>query len=208
MDLSEPASAVAPGVTIALLRAVASNPGTTADSVVRLTRQRSLAQARQELDRLTDLGLLIMSGPNSEAVRYELNRDHLLYPAVQALLAVDDELTKRLREEISAWAHPPICTALIGSAARREGGPRTDVELLVVRPAHLHHHAAAEWDKQLHHLEIQVRVWTGNALRIFDRTTEDLLELTRSGASSIDEWQRDAVSVHGRDLRDLIVELT
>ena len=70
-------------------------------------------------------------------VVYLLNRDHVLYPAVTALLRAEDELPRRLRGEISAWQLPPVAAALYGSAARRDGDTGSDIDMLLVRPASL-----------------------------------------------------------------------
>jgi len=207
MNLTEPTTVLAPGLTIPLLRALASRgPGATAEQLRRAADAGTAAGVRRALDRLAEHGLLHEVRLGERATLYELNRDHILYPAVQALLAVSDALPRRLAEAISSWARMPLSAALFGSAARRDGGLHSDVDLLVVRPPGAAGHDGSEWGEQIHDLRGRVRRWTGNHLQVVDRTTDELAELARAGEAIVEEWRRDAVTVYGKDLRELLEE--
>jgi hypothetical protein len=54
-------------------------------------------------------------------------------PDLKVLLAdLRLELWKRLRETLSGWTEKPVHAAVFGSAARCDGGPDSDIDLLLV----------------------------------------------------------------------------
>lgn len=135
VDVTDPATVLAGGLTMPILRALAhrSSPATAAQ-VHRAAVAGTEAGVRRALDRLTRHGLLLAE-PIGDRIVYSLNRDHVLYPAVTALIRSADELPRRLRREISGWQVAPSAAALYGSAARRDGDADSDIDLLLVRPA-------------------------------------------------------------------------
>lgn len=207
MDLTEPAAIVAPGLTVPLLRAlVARTGGATSEQLRRVAGTGTAAGARRALERLAEHGVVKLTRVGEVSAIYELNREHVLYPAVQALVSVKDDLPRRLAQAISGWRRAPLSAALFGSAARSDGGPASDIDLLVVRPDDVADDEP-EWIDQLHGLRGQVRNWTGNYLQILERTADELDDLRRTNEAIIEELRRDAVTVHGDDLRALLEEL-
>jgi predicted nucleotidyltransferase len=207
MDLTEPAGALAPGLTVPLLRALASRgTAATAEQLRRTAGVGTAAGVRRALERLAQHGLLRDVRVGERATLYELNREHLLYPAVQALLETAAALPTRLAEAISAWSVPPVSAWLFGSAARRDGSVDSDIDLLLVRPDHVAENDAGPWAGQLHGLRDQVRAWTGNHLQLVDRDVDALSALAAAGEPIVAEWRRDAVTVYGRDVRELLEE--
>jgi predicted nucleotidyltransferase len=207
MDLREPASALAPGLTIPLLRALASRgSAATAEQLRRAAGAGTAAGLRRALERLAVHGLVRDIRAGERATLYELNRDHVLYPAVQALLLVVADLPDRLAEAVSQWRVTPISAALFGSAARRDGGIDSDVDLLVVRPDHVAGPDTNAWAEQLHQLRAQVQAWTGNHLQIVDRDVKALSTLAVEREPIVADWRRDAITVYGRDVRELLAE--
>ena len=65
---------------------------------------------------------------------YVINREHLAYRAVEALLDSKDELRRRVGIAVAAWSDEPVAVVLFGSAARGEARKSSDVDLLIVRP--------------------------------------------------------------------------
>ena len=63
---------------------------------------------------------------------HELNRDHVAAPAAALLADLRLVLWKRLRETLSGWAEKPVYACVFGSAARGDGGPDSDIDLLLV----------------------------------------------------------------------------
>ena len=52
---------------------------------------------------------------------YEMNRDHLAYRAIAALVGARDELQRRVAHDLASWDTPPVSVVLFGSAARQQG---------------------------------------------------------------------------------------
>lgn len=207
MDLTEPAAALVPGLTAALLPALASRTGgATPEQLRRVAGRGTPAGVRRALERLAEHGLVNSVRVGAASAMYEINREHILYPVVQALLDADHALTQRLSDALATWDRGPMSAALFGSAARGDGDARSDIDLLVVRPADLADDEPS-WVDQLHQLRSQVLSWTGNHLQILERTEDELTALARDGEPIFDELRRDAVSVFGTELRVLLGEL-
>ena len=206
MDLSEPASALAPGLTLPLLRAAASRAGgATAEQLRRVAGVGTAAGVRRALERLAEHGVLHETRVGERGALYELNRDHVLYPTVQALLGVGDVLPSRLNEHFQSWPVPPVTAALFGSAARRDGGLHSDIDLLLIRSDDVTDDSG--WEEQVHALRDQVHRWTGNHAQVLERTRRELSQLVDNSEAIVEEWRRDAVTVHGQDLDELLEEI-
>ncbi|MDP3984918.1 MAG: nucleotidyltransferase domain-containing protein, partial [Acidimicrobiia bacterium] len=63
---------------------------------------------------------------------YLLNRDHLAYPAVEALFGMRHHLTRLVGETIDGWPKPPVHASFFGSYVRQDGGLDSDIDILVV----------------------------------------------------------------------------
>jgi hypothetical protein len=207
VDLSDPAAVLAPGLTLPLLRALASRAtGATAEQLRQAAGVGTPAGVRRALERLAAHGLVHDTPIGQRGTLYQLNRDHLLYPAAQALLSAEQALPRLLGQAVSAWALPPLCAALYGSAARRDGGLDSDIDVLLIPPETLTDDESVVWEDQVHQLRHLVASWTGNPLQALVRTRAQLAELVQAGEPIIDEWYRDAVTVHGPNLRTLLKE--
>lgn len=207
MDLAEPASVIAPGLTAVLLRALAARSGgATSEQLRRVAGRGTPAGVRRSLERLAEHGVVTSMRVGEVSALYELNREHVLYPVVQALVEVQHVLLKRLAEAIAGWTHAPVTVALFGSAARGDGGPDSDIDVLVVRPEEIAEDEQ-EWIDQLIGLRGQVRDWTGNHLQILERTVDELAGLIRDGEAIVEELRHDAISLFGSDLGALLKDL-
>lgn len=190
-----------------ILHALSSraSPATSAQ-VRRAAAAGTEAGVRRALDRLAQHGLVIAEEVGDRIV-YSLNREHVLSPAVTALLRAGDELVRRLRTAISDWQVPPAAAALYGSAARRDGDEGSDIDLLLVRPARLRPGERDLWVGQVHELRAQVERWTGNRCQVTDRSIESLRRLWRAHEPIFDDWRSEGVSLIGPRIGDLVERL-
>jgi hypothetical protein len=187
-----------------LLHALSSRASpATAAQMRRAAAAGTEAGVRRALDRLALHGL-VTTEEIGDRIVYLLNRDHVLYPAVTALLLAEGELPRRLRGEISAWQIPPVAAALYGSAARRDGDAGSDIDILLVRPASLGSRECGLWNDQVHRLRGLVQRWTGNRCQVTDRSVAALRRLARAREPIVDEWRKDAVSLAGADISQLL----
>lgn len=186
MDVSSPISSVIPSLDGAVLGALA---GTTApltlSSIHRLAGHGSLSGVRRVLIRLVGTGI-VLAVPGG----YALNRDHVAAPAVESLAQQWGQVFDRIRREVAAWPDAPALVGLFGSAARRDGGADSDIDLLVVSDAADASECAAE-------LAANVQQWTGNAAHVITVGSKDLRRMRRAREAVVDEWARDLVVVAG-----------
>jgi hypothetical protein len=132
MDLSDPTRALTPtldGPVLAVL-ARAGHPLTVGEIAERATRGSEIG-IRRCIARLVDQGLVTATQMGRNVV-HELNRDHLAAPAAELLADIRLELWKRLRAELAGWPEKPVHATVFGSAARGDGGPDSDIDLLLV----------------------------------------------------------------------------
>lgn len=203
MDLTEPARALAPGLTVPVLRALSrrSTPA-TASQIWRAAGRGTLAGVQRSCDRLVEHGL-VESDEIAGRVVYLLNSEHLLFDSVMRLLKHRRELRKRLRAAIGDWDVEPVSAVLFGSAAREDGGVDSDIDLLLVRPV-LRPSATPAWASQVRSLTYDVKRWTGNRLQVVDRTVPQVRRLAREGDPIVESWLTDGVTLHGKAVEELV----
>ena len=109
-DVPDPAAVLAGGLTMPVLRALSSRASpATAAQLRRAAAAGTEAGVRRALERIAVQGLLTTVQIGDRVV-YLLNRDHVPYPAVTALLRAQDELAAPAARRD---------TGLAGSARRR-----------------------------------------------------------------------------------------
>lgn len=112
---------------------------------------------------------------------YVLNRAHVAAEAVLALQDLRGQLFSRIRQALAGWDPSPLAAAVFGSAARGDGGPESDIDLLVIRPAGIDD-ANPPWSSQVDALAQDVRRWSGNAARHATAGTAAAATSTPTGA--------------------------
>jgi hypothetical protein len=177
---------------------------------------------RKAVARLVNQGILFATQMGRNVV-HELNRDHLAAPAADVLAGIRSELWRRLREALTDWEVRPVYACVFGSAARRDGGSESDIDLMVVHPAFLGDKrlprrekspgvaigdamltalsqplppgAEDKWYAQLDELRAQVQRWTGNSLQVLDLSIWQQTNLPKTDPSLSAEITRDAVTI-------------
>lgn len=155
----------------------------------------SEAGVRKVLTRLVGHGL-VRASPIGGAVLYAANRDHLAWPVVTALAALPDALVARLRAQLGGWTTRPRAAALLGAA---DGGYP---EVLLVRRRRTDD-ADRAWQAQVERLRHDLLAWTGVAGRIHDLGPAELAARAAKRDPVLAEWRRTAITVAGKDVRDL-----
>jgi len=204
VDVSEPGRGLAGGLTLPILRALStrSTPATAAQ-VERVTGEGTAAGIRRALERLADHGVCLRDEVGGRVV-YSLNRDHILYSAVEALLHSDRALQSRLRTTLRGWDRAPRAAVLFGSAARKDGGPGSDIDLLLIRPDLAPAATKRDWADQVQELRSDVSRWTGNRLQVLDWTLTELRRHASRQEPLISELLDDGVTLAGATLHELL----
>ncbi|MHB1986545.1 MAG: hypothetical protein ACYCSF_00945 [Acidimicrobiales bacterium] len=207
MDVSEPGRGLTSGLTMPLLRVLAarSSPASVAQ-IMRLLPYGTHAGVSRALERMINGGVVLGEEIGGRVV-YSLNFDHVLAPAVRALLRARDELPRRLRAELTKWETEPVAGLLYGSAARLDGDEDSDVDVLLVHPPFGTSSVRMRWAGQVHHLRSEVQRWTGNHCQVTDRPRAAIRRLARAREPVVDEWLNDGVHLVGTPIADLLDEL-
>ncbi len=207
MNLSSPLSAFSPPTTARALEVLAGTTRPlTGREIHRIAGQGGVASVWRTLGRLTEQGI-VSADHRGTAIYYTANRDHLAWPAIEAMVRLRSRLIARLAETIGEWAIQPAHASLFGSTARGEGDAGSDIDLLLVRPDGLSQDDKEAWDKQVSEIRRAVTSWTGNNCQTFEVDRARLLEHVAARDPLVDAWLRDGVELRGAPLRDLIGEL-
>ena len=205
MDVTRPYTAISPSVDTAVLVVLAGSSVPHSGREIARRAGRSKTGVQHVLERLVDQGIVErLSTGNTQL--YSLNRDHLLAAAVEQIASAHTELIRRLRDTISSWKTPAVHASLFGSAARGDGDTRSDIDLLIVRPANLDAESAP-WLAQIDALAEDVRCWTGNNAGITEISESDLPRLAEEQPPILAELRRDAIELTGKSPTTLLREL-
>lgn len=224
MDLSDPTRAVTPtldGPVLAVL-AAAGHPMTVGE-IAKLVVRGSEIGVRRCLARLVDEGIVKSTEMGRNRV-HELNREHLAAPVAELLAKLRPELFGRIRAELSKWRPKPYYACVFGSAARADGGPTSDIDLLLVHapfpgdpkppkqkrisdslmqmfstPPPVVSSEAKRWPAQIELLREKVRSWTGNPVQVVDLSWAEWVT-HRGDPGLFDEMRRDAIEVTPRSV--------
>lgn len=218
MDLADPTQAITPTLDGPVLAVLArSGRPMTAGEIAQSSVRGSEIGIRRCLARLVSQGIVKAMEMGRNRV-HELNADHIAAPAAIALADLRNVLIKRLQSELQGWSPQPVYSYIFGSAARREGGPDSDIDILLVhppfpgdqRPSAVGSLVASiaqamtlsliatprdvdRWTSQIDRLRGLVQSWTGNQLQLIDY--------------SVVEWQRSDGIRLGQEIRRDGIEL-
>jgi predicted nucleotidyltransferase len=216
MDLTDPTRAVTPtldGTVLAVL-ASAGKPMTVGEVAAQTVRGSEIG-VRRSLGRLVEQGLVRATEIGRNRV-HELNREHIAAPIADLLARLRLELWQRLRQTISSWNPPPVYACAFGSATRGDGGPDSDIDVLLVHPPFPGEKRSgrssslrdvvgttalpvtteadlANWNDQVDGLHRLVQGWTGNPLQVIDVSAFEWARRVRSPKRLWAEIDRDAV---------------
>lgn len=174
----------------------------TGREVARLVRTGSQPTVNAALRRLAEEGI-VRAEEAGNAYLHTLNRDHLAAPALELLADIRAELERRLRAEIAEWEVAPAHASIFGSAARGDGDTRSDIDVFVVRPAHVPEDDP-RWRAQLERLSDRVYAWTGNHIGLSEVSAADLRRLRRERPPAVEQLRRDAITLAGPTPTELI----
>jgi hypothetical protein len=186
MDFSHPLRVASPTLDGDVLTVLAgAQEEFSGRRIHRLIGRGSEPGVRKAVERLVDQGIVLRRRAG-RANLYQLNRRHVSAEAIECLAEARWWLIARLREAIALWEVPPRCAALFGSVARKQAGPDSDLDLLVVRPSEVDEDSAA-WEGQLTSLTRSATAWTGNDARIVELGEEELGQAEQLLENVLDE---------------------
>lgn len=134
---------------------------------------------------------------------YELNREHLAFRAIEALLDARHEFQRRVARHVEAWDSPPVSVVLFGSMARGEDTMTSDIDLLIVRPASVSFDDPA-WASYVADLAAQVGRWCGSPCEVLEYSQLEIEQLSIAGDPLIESLRHEGVTMAGVDLRQIL----
>jgi predicted nucleotidyltransferase len=204
VDLSQPALTLLNRLDAAVLGVLCrSRLPLTIREVHRLAGAGSYEGIRVALRRLARSGLLVEE-ERTAGTFYVLNRQHLAYPALQILLEMSARLVSLLRDTIEQWNHHPLHASLFGSAARRDGDARSDIDLLVVFDDAVYARESL-WVDVVADLGNALLRWTGNRAGVMTMGRAEVRAMA-AGKRARPLWKAlraEAMTVYGEDLNRL-----
>ncbi|MGH9040566.1 MAG: nucleotidyltransferase family protein [Acidimicrobiia bacterium] len=197
MDPSNPIGSVIPSAHGPVLTVLArtDRPMSGRQTAALVGGRVTQSRVNSILQALTEAGIVLCE-EHPPARLYRLNRDHVAAGAIAALAGLRDELLSRMRQHIVAWPVQPAAVWLFGSAARGDGGPRSDIDVLAVR----HRRVEEEdprWIAQLESFATDVRAWAGNECRVIEYGEDEFGDLEAAGERLAAEIHRDGIHLAG-----------
>lgn len=201
MDLSSPISSVVPSLHGPVLAVLARAPRAMSGREVarNLHGRGSDRGVLYVLEHLVSHGV-VHREDHPPAALFRLNRDHVAAGAITELADLKAVLMQRLRDAVASWEVPPLSVLLFGSAARGEGGPASDIDIVIVAPEQRDDDT---WGSQLADLSEKVLAWTGNPASIVEFRLEDLRPGGSGRSALVEEVLHEGVRIHGPKLVDI-----
>jgi hypothetical protein len=226
MDLGDPTRCVAPSLDTAILAVLASSgrPLTVGEVTEKASRGSEIG-IRRSIARLVEQGIVKATEMGRNRV-HELNHEHVAAPIAKLLADLRVELWGRMRKELAGWNPKPSYACVFGSAARSDGGPESDIDVLLIHPPFPgerrrkrpprqsiseltsdfidwwsippveNARAVLRWQSQVDAFHEVVRLWSGNTLQIVDLSIFDWTDRDHPPAL-FEEIRRDAVTLVG-----------
>ena len=204
MDLSAPYLVALPKSDGGVLSVLAGTDRPLSGREVARLSGGSRSTVARVLRRLAEHGLVnVQEAGAGVALLYSLNREHLASDPIVNLLGLRRRLFDRLAAELEGWPVPPLHASIFGSAARGDGGTSSDIDLFIVRPSAIDAEDA-RWRGHLDRLPNLILIWTGNHAGIAEVSMEDVTRLGRTRATIMEDLERDAITVLGQPVRELL----
>ena len=203
MDLTFPARTIAPTLDVPVLLVLAGTTlPLTGNQISRLVTSGSKAGVFLVLKRLEQHGIINVLEAGSSNL-YSLNRDHVVAPAVLALVDLRGELFDRISAAMREWVIPPVSAAVFGSAARGDGNLKSDIDIFVVRPDHISDENNL-WSNQIAELGTQVRRWSGNSASFIQATPFQVASMISREELIVESLRNDAISLIGNHVLSVV----
>lgn len=192
MRLSRPFEVITPTLDGDVLTVLGRADGPfSGRQVQRLSGGGSVAGIRKALHRLVDQGIVLRQRVGNTDL-YSLNPHHIATDAVKAIARLPDTAFELMRRELAAWQPCPIYAAVFGSVARREETPRSDIDVILLRP---HDVDAENWNRAVSRFAETVSGATGSEVNVLDLTTEELWAPGNEALRA--DVRRDAITLMG-----------
>lgn len=191
-------------VTGAQGRVLAVLAETTAELNLRTIAQLagvSQAQASRVLPGLAELGV-VERREVPPASLFRLVPENVASRALLSLARSTETVLDEVGRLAASLSHPPVSVIVFGSFARREAGPDSDVDVVVVRPIDIDEDDQA-WAESIEGWRRDVRRLTGNPVEVLEVSDDEAASRLTGRSQLWADIRRDGHVVHGVGLDHL-----
>lgn len=177
---------------------------TTAELNLRTIAQLSgvsQAQASRVLPRLVDLGVVERREVPPSSL-FRLVPEHVAARVVLDLARAADTVLDEIGRMAQALPFPPTSVIVFGSLARREAGPDSDIDLVVVRPTDIDEDNEA-WAESIEGWRRDVRRLAGNPVELLEVSDDEVASRLTGRSQVWADIRREGRVVHGLSLDHL-----
>ena len=202
MDWENPLRSIAATVDADVLKALAGAQEPVTGNQLAHLAGRSYAQVYAVAGRLVDDGM-VRCVRYGRTKTYRLNRDHVLSPIIDRMLAAPARIESEIRQAGLAWQPAAATIAFAGPAARRLVAPGGAVDILIVRADAVHERDPV-WRTQVAELTRRVEEMSGNPVQLIETNRMGLrtaIHDDQPGSGSLAQGVRTLV---GEDPRRVI----
>jgi predicted nucleotidyltransferase len=187
MDLSRPHADVVPGARGKVLAALVRS---TEPITIRALASRASTSPQGTADIVSDLedAGIVASVRAGRAHMVSLNRSHLAYEPIAALVGLRNQLVVALEAELDTWKGLDGAW-LFGSAARGDGDAESDIDILLLG----RDLEGVRWEAQVADLHDRVATWTGNEPEILEYDERGFDRMLRRGTSLARSLRTEAI---------------
>jgi predicted nucleotidyltransferase len=185
-------------VLAVLVRSHTSLTGATIDRL----SGRSHAQVHAVLGRLRRSGL-VLGTRTGMAIGYELNRDHVLAPAIEVAIGANVAVEKRLRDWLEDCRPIPASVTVFGSFARRTGDSESDIDIAIVRPNDVNEDND-QWATLRYELAERVERWSGNHCQIVELSVSELKAAADQNEPLVASIRAEGRTIIGLEIDELV----
>ncbi|MGB3414391.1 MAG: nucleotidyltransferase domain-containing protein [Microbacteriaceae bacterium] len=177
--------------------------GMTGRQVAEVIHSNSPSHVRRALRKLENLGL-VTSRQVGNAYVYETNKEHILWPIIQAINSSTEIFKQQIRELIEASTVPNATVWLYGSTVRKTSISKSDIDLVLIVPEETSNEALNELTAELSSCG---ELWTGNETNVYGISEQGLLYREEQQDPLFDSWMKEAIPIIGPSIQDLIQAL-
>lgn len=201
MNLSSPLDRIMRSTDAAILTTLRRvTGGLTGRRIQSLTGVTSRSGFVLALDELRGLGLVTREDVGNSSL-YSLNRGHVLWPALEAMLESRTVVEGKIRDMVHrAFPDESTTVALFGSVARGDSTTESDIDLVMVFDGVVDDRR----EQVIGTIEREVHRITGNSVQVIDIDRHRLQEMTVSDDPLVASWRRESRTIAGPDLVSLI----
>jgi predicted nucleotidyltransferase len=203
MNFVRPIEAVIPGVQGRVLAVLAETTANLNLRTIARLSDVSLAQASRVLPGLVDLGLVERREVPPSSL-FRLVREHVAAGPLLGLARARDAVIEEMGHAGAELPVVPVSVIVFGSFARGEADEESDIDTVLVRPAHVDESDDA-WSASVGQWTDQIRRMTGNRVEVLEIGSDEVAARLNGRRQVWRDIRRDGLVVYGLGIDELVV---